>query len=452
MKKLLLLISLVLLASLAQARIIYVSSTMGNDTRTITQAQSPSTPWASLSKLQSSLSSLGANDSILFMRGNSFSGTLRMFGKNNMYFGTYGTGNSPVFWGTGVVIPVMFRLTTCSNITFDGLTISDTSISFTDRTTQAKIQVVFIFETNSQNNRVLNCKMDRIGYGLYITPKSNGQTMQFCDISNLRMIKNTPTTINADDDYGGVPVQISSRNNRILNNFFHDCYAVSYDYRFDGGGIEFFEEGDTISGNQIMYNTFYDNNGTLEHGSNSDGIANNPIQNNTFAYNRVINCEGLFYINNRGQYKTAVRNLMVFNNIIVETAVPRLGTARMMSMATTDSTPGIAVVRNNIFRLTNGNSVAKATVFAGAQLTRSSNLYQLSGGGVLNFTLNSTEVSSLTPVWTNMTSTNPIDWNYRPLAGSVLINRGTWVNITRDFGNTIVNNPPEIGIYELTAN
>lgn len=448
MKKLFLLVGLLLTLFTAQARIIYVSSTMGNDTRTIVQAQNPTTPWASLSKVRSSMSSLGAGDSILFMRGNSFSGTLTMFGKNNMYFGAYGTGDNPLFWGTGTAITTLFRLTTCSNITFENLIISDTTISATDRTVQAKLQRVFIVESNSQNNRFINCVMDRIGYGFYFTAKSNGQTVERCEIGNLRMIKNTPTTINPDDDYGGVPVQISSRNNRILNNYFHDCYAVSYDYKFDGGGIEFFEEGDTISGNQIMYNTFNDGNGTLEHGSSSDGIANNPIQNNTFAYNKVINCEGLFYINNRGQYMTRVKNLMVYNNVIVETKVPRLGTARMMSMATTDTTVGIAIVRNNIVRLTNGNAVYKSTVFAGSQLVRSNNLYQLSGGSVLNYALVPTEISSLTPVWINMTSTDPINWNYSPLAGSIIINRGTWVNITRDFSGNTVSNPPNIGILQ----
>lgn len=428
------------------SRTIYVSSSTGNDSRTITQAQNPSTPWASLSKIQSSMSSLGANDSILFMRGNSFSGTLRMFNKTNMYFGTYGTGNNPLFWGTGAVIPVMFRLTTCSNITFDGLTISDTTISFTDRTVQAKIQIVFILETSSQNNRILNCNMDRIGYGVYITPRSNGQTIQFCDISNLRMIKNTPKTINADDDYGGVPVQISSRNNIVNNNYFHDCYAVSYDYGFDGGGIEFFEEGDTISGNQIMYNTFYDNNGTLEHGSNSDGIANHPIQNNTFAYNRVINCEGLLYINNRGQYRTRVKNLMVYNNVIVETSVPRLGVGRNISMATSDTTINIVNLRNNIFRLTNGFSVAKSTVFTGPQLTHTNNLYQVSGGGAINFTLDRTEISSMTPVWVSMVG-NPITWNYRLLTGSIATGKGINVGLTKDFSGASVTSPINLGIF-----
>lgn len=444
-----LIISLFLLISQASfARKIYVSSSIGSDSRTISQAQSPSTPWASLSKVQSSLSSLGVNDSILFMRGNSFSGTLRLFGKSKMYFGAYGDGRNPVFWGNGTVLSVLFRLTSCSNVTFDNLIISDTTISSSDRTTEAKIQRVFIIESSSQNNKISNCTMDRIGYGVYITSKSNGQTLESCDIGNLRMIKNTPKTINPDDDYGGVPVQISSRNNTIQRNYFHDCYAVSYDYGYDGGGIEFFEEGDTISGNTIMYNTFYDNNGTLEHGSSSDGIANNPIQNNMFAYNKVINCEGLLYINNRGQYKTRVKNLMVYNNVIVETSIPRLGIGRDISMATSDTTINIVNLRNNIFRLTNGFAVAKSTVFTGPQLTHTNNLYQLGAGSVLNFTMTSTERSSITPVWINISSPNPIAWDYRPLPGSLAIGRGINVGLKYDFYEIPIYIPINLGIYQ----
>lgn len=445
MKQTMLLLGM-LLSLTGFSRKIYVSSSTGNDTRTIVQAQSPSTPWASLGKVSSSMSSLGTNDSILFMRGDKFNGTLAIFNRNNMYFGSYGTGASPLFWGTGAVITTLFRLTNCSNITFDGFTISDTTISFTDRTTQAKIQRVFIIESSSTRNQIINCKMDRIGYGVYITARSNGQTINSCDISNLRMIKNTPTTINRDDDYGGVPVQISSRNNIITNSYFHDCYAVSYDYKFDGGGIEFFEEGDTISGNQIMYNTFYDNNGTLEHGSNADSIANHPIQNNTFAYNKVINCEGLLYINNRGQYKTRVKNLMVYNNVIVETSVPRLGVGRDVSMATSDTTLNIVNLRNNIFRLTNGFSVAKPTLFTGIQLTHTNNLYQVSGGGSINFTLDKTEIASMTPVWVSMVG-SPITWNYKLLTGSIATGKGTNVGLTRDFSGASVTTPINLGIF-----
>jgi hypothetical protein len=103
------------------------------------------------------------------------------------------------------------------------------------------------------------------------------------------MIKNTPTSVNADDDYGGVPIQISSKRNTVSNNYFHDCYAVSYDYGYDGGGVEFFEEGDSVKGNVVKYNTFYDCNGVFEFGSNSDGVANNPHSDNIIAYNKIIN-------------------------------------------------------------------------------------------------------------------------------------------------------------------
>ena len=55
MKKLLTL-CLFLLPFVTNARKFYVSST-GSDSYTITQAQNPNTPWSTLSKVQSSLSS-----------------------------------------------------------------------------------------------------------------------------------------------------------------------------------------------------------------------------------------------------------------------------------------------------------------------------------------------------------------------------------------------------------
>jgi hypothetical protein len=190
--------------------------------------------------------------------------------------------------------------------------------------------------------------MDRIGYGAYFTSTSNNIKIDGCDIGNLRMIKNTPTSINPDDDYGGVPIQVSSSNNRITNNYFHDCWAQSFDYGYDGGGVEFYEEGVPVENNFIAYNTFYDCNGTFEHGSNSDGIANNPIQNNVFAYNKVINCESLFYINNRGQYLCYVSNLQFYNNVIIQTNTTRGGT-RMGSIAQLENRIGMVVLKNNVF-------------------------------------------------------------------------------------------------------
>jgi hypothetical protein len=456
MKKMLKSLVIFLLALLAvhsaEARKIYVSSSTGDDSRTITQAQNQSTPWASLAKVQSSLtSSITAGDSILFKKGDKFAGSINIQSKTGLYFGSYGTGDKPLFWGTGSTISALFRVRTCTSMVFRGLSVSDTTISPTDRTVQAKIQNVFVIEASSTGVTVKDIKMDRIGYGVYMTRTSPGQTVDSCDIGNLRMIRNTPTSVNPDDDYGGVPIQISGRNNTITNNYFHDCWSQSYDYGFDGGGIEFFEEGDTIMNNIIAYNTFYDNNGTFEHGSSSDGVANNPIMNNKFYYNKIINCSSLFYINNNGQYKTYANNLQFYNNVIIQTVTSRTGNLRLASMAVNEARSGIVVFRNNIFQVSNGASVMRAGQWDAGQLTHTNNIFKLSNGSVTNITLDNTDISTSTVLWTNTTNTNPIFWDLHLTPTSIARGRGVNVSLTRDFEGNVVSGIPDIGVYQFTG-
>lgn len=81
----------------------YFSSVSGDDNRTSTQAQNPATPWKTLSKLNSFMSSLIAGDSILFKRGETFYGgiviTKNGTAANPIRFGAYGTGTRPVISG-----------------------------------------------------------------------------------------------------------------------------------------------------------------------------------------------------------------------------------------------------------------------------------------------------------------------------------------------------------------
>jgi parallel beta-helix repeat protein len=81
----------------------YFSSTNGDDSRTSTQAQSPSTPWKTLSKLNSFISSLQPGDNVYFQRGDIFYGsiTVNKSGSSSgaLYFGAYGSGNKPVITG-----------------------------------------------------------------------------------------------------------------------------------------------------------------------------------------------------------------------------------------------------------------------------------------------------------------------------------------------------------------
>jgi hypothetical protein len=447
MKKIVLLFTLIVTMFTAQARKFYVSQS-GNDTYTTTQAQNPLTPWQTLSKAQSNVAN---GDSVLFAKDSKFSGTLTLNSKSNIYFGVYGTGADPLFWGTGSTIGVLVTLRGCTNVTFYGWNISDTTISFTDRTVQAKIQTAFQIESSTTGTVIRKCTMDRIGYGAYITSSSRGQTMDSCNIGNLRMIRNTPTSVNPDDDYGGVPVQISSRNNIFTNNYLHDCYSVSYDYGYDGGGVEFFEEGDTIKGNIIKYNTFYDCNGTFEFGSSPDGVANNPQVDNVIAYNKIINSSSLWYINNNGQYKTKVTNLQFYNNVIIQTVASRTGETKLGSMAINDATTGIVVMKNNIFQVSNGASIVRSGQWTVGQLTHTNNIFKLSNSSITNFTLGTTEIATSGIIWTNTSDANPLNWDYRLTSTSPAINSGVNIGLTRDFGGNTVGTTPSMGIYQYNG-
>src|SRR5687768_1549664 len=84
----------------ASAKTYYFSSISGNDSRTSIQAQNLSTPWKTLSKLNTFFSSLQPGDSVLLKRGETFYGSI-MVNKSGIasapvVVGDYGTGNKPV--------------------------------------------------------------------------------------------------------------------------------------------------------------------------------------------------------------------------------------------------------------------------------------------------------------------------------------------------------------------
>jgi hypothetical protein len=89
-----------------QARTIYIS-TAGSDSYTFTQAQNPATPWASITKLNASWSSITAGDTIAFKCGETFYGEIRPGGqgaKNGtasapIVITSYSTGAKPIISG-----------------------------------------------------------------------------------------------------------------------------------------------------------------------------------------------------------------------------------------------------------------------------------------------------------------------------------------------------------------
>jgi hypothetical protein len=409
------------------------------------------TPWKTLAQVNSNMSLFQPGDQILFKRGQKFSGNLTISRSgtagNPIVFGAYGTGAAPLFYGTGSAITSLFYLYNRSYVTFYGLNISDTTISETDRTIQSNIQRAFYVDGTSNNIVIRKCRLDRVGVGAYFV--GPGNTIDSCDIGNMRMVRNTPTSVNNNDDYGANPVVISSANNVITNSYFHDCWAMSFDYGYDGGAIEFY--GDGSSNNFIAYNTMVDCNGVVEHGSGSGGT----IANNKFAYNKLINNGSLFYINNGGAFTVTVTNLQFFNNVIVENIPSRLNESNMGSMSTSTTAAGVIVFKNNIFWLTNGVDVVRSNQFSAGQLTHENNIYKLGTGSILNFTLGSNEVSTTSStIFSNSTSADPLNWDFQPRSGSPAVDFGQALGLSRDFiGTPVPAIAPNAGILEpLAAN
>lgn len=91
-------------------RTFYVSTTDGNDSRSLQEAQNPETPWKSLKKVTDTFSptttAFQPGDRILFKKGDTFSGTLNLRGSgtegNPIIVSSYGAPNepAPVFTGS----------------------------------------------------------------------------------------------------------------------------------------------------------------------------------------------------------------------------------------------------------------------------------------------------------------------------------------------------------------
>jgi len=411
------------------------------------------TPWKTIQNVRTAIdnNTIKQGDTIYFKRGDTFSGTFNFYYKTGPYtFSAYGTGNKPKFICTGVTVDQLFDIQGSSYLTFDNFEITDPTLNPTDRSELAKIQVAFRVQLGSSNITIQNCDISLVGIAAVFTDSTSTNIFSGCNVSNLRMIVND---VSPDNDYGANAINLQSSNNVIINNVFSGCWAESYDYIYDGGGIEFFEEGAIIENNIIAYNTFYDNNGSFEFGSSNDGIANNPIQNNIIAYNKFVNCSSIFYINNNGQYKTSVSNLQLYNNVILQTTASRTGGKRMFGMAVTEpAVNNIITFKNNIFYLSNtGSLVATSSLFSSNNLVHSNNVYTLFNGSKVGFTTGSTDffsTGSNPTYWADISNADPISWSYNPTLGSILINNGTNVNQTLDFAGNSVSTPPEIGILE----
>ena len=94
---------LLLSFSCVKAATYYFSTSQGDDSRSMQQAQNSATPWKTIAKLNAIFSSLNAGDVIMFNRGEVFEGaiiaTKSGVAGNPIVFSAYGTGAKPVISG-----------------------------------------------------------------------------------------------------------------------------------------------------------------------------------------------------------------------------------------------------------------------------------------------------------------------------------------------------------------
>lgn len=398
------------------------TSYIGTSTGSISQ------PWKTYSAVNQS--ALNPGDSVLAFRGEKYSVgqlTITKSGSsgNPIVWGAYGTGSNPLIWGIGTTINSLFYMNNRSNITFRDFSIVDTTISATDRSILSKIQRAFYIDgtTLASNIRISNILMDRVGVGAYLV--SGGVVMDSCDIGNMRMVVNTNNGAppGADDDYGANPLVISSANNIITRNYFHDCWAESFDYGFDGGAVEFF--GNDADNNIVSYNTIIDNIGISEVTGTATG--------NKFHYNKLIRNGSMLYFQNSG-----ITGYEFWNNVVIEDTATRVPESRIFGGSLSS---GNIDLKNNVFEMSNGVDIASSTT----GITHSYNYYKMRSGSAINYSLGTGETSGSSIIFTS-TDGNPLVWNYTPSSGSPLISAGISVGLSVDFLNNPITGTPSIGL------
>lgn len=401
-----------------------------------------SNPWISISQVNGGTTNLMPGDSVLFKKNQYYFGRLNINKSgvinNPIVYTTYGEGNSPVLsYSTSNVITIYNK----QYIIIDGFNIIDSTMDPNDHSISSKISYGIVVD-NSPNITIRNCEISLVGIGIEITKGSNNTLVQNNFIHNLRMIRNTPITINPDDDYGASTMVIGSTGNKILHNRLEDAWAYSYDYVFDGGAIDFF--GTDMSNNEIMFNTIKNCNDLLEIGSDRGGVANNIL----VAYNQVMNTGrfGVFH-NMYNNWSLQINNIQYFNNVFVELK-KQFTKPNIMMWASGVDQIGLAILKNNIFWLSSGIDFANNRYNNGV-IQHENNIYRISNG-ILGYTLN-TNGSELYSKNLNIfrdTIGDPSDWNYNLLPGSIAINFGKDVGLKKDFVGNQISNLPDAGILE----
>ncbi|HEY8381126.1 MAG TPA: right-handed parallel beta-helix repeat-containing protein [Microvirga sp.] len=253
-------------------------------------------------------------------------------------FTSYGTGEKPAIANTTTATySDAVKLIGASHIVIDGLAF-----------TQAPRAGVHV-DAASHHVLVQNTEATNVGLGYMVAGQHN--LFQNNHAHDLHMVKNTPTSVHADDDYGANGFLISGSNNEFAGNTIVNARAASYDYGHDGGGFELWG---SLSNIYIHHNWVEDSDGFLETGGPQGHLMSNiRVQNNTSIDNTVF----MVVHNGSGAFTGQISQMDVSQNTIVQLEPP----TRTMAAVFLDA-PALRsqfYFHHNIVSLVAGDSVFK---------------------------------------------------------------------------------------------
>jgi hypothetical protein len=389
----------------------FVNSISGKDSNPGT---SSSAPWKSLAPVETK--KLQPGDIVNFARGSSWTKsaweTVFLIDDNGakekpITFRAYGEGDLPTFSNGGQVWNKGIKIT-ASYVIIENLKVINTGYCG------------FEISKNANNNIIRKCEVENCGMGILCYGTRNLFTENY--IHDLKMIVDNeiPDTQSGGADFGCVAFWLYGPNNEISYNKVYKSRGHSYDYQFDGGFIEFYENCDST----YAHHNWSDIGNGIAEGSNGHG------NNITIAYNVFIEHSGLFAIHSN----FSISNFKLENNTIIN----RQGTLWNNLL----NSPTGMIIRNNIFVLGGKSSERVATT---NNFTHTNNIYHLLNGAKLGSVVLGEGEKLGDPLFVDIENKD-----FRLQAGSPAIDSGKDLGYKIDFSNKTVpfGNAPDIGAFE----
>ncbi len=455
----------------------YVCNMGGDDSRSPTQARSPSTPWATVSRAIQQFGSLNAGEAIAFCRGGTFTG-------GGTWTNNNGTQANPTIvrdytrpgrGGLGDPRPIFqHRLDAY---------ITPGRVKFMNISAQASSGDNNVAFTYGAVSDITLCNLELSG-GV------NGLEIAGSDLTSIQRIKVIGTRFLSNSNEGWIG---SGQAHEIRNSFFSKCGSVGgmLSHSIYLAGPSVVQQDFVISGNEFHPPANVPGVVIVAHGVHN----NMSIENNRLIFDNgpaqaggwgiAVGCGGYSTpsnttnltlrgntIVNAGNMSLGIgccQNCLIENNLVVNGQQSTRAIAAPLELASSFGSGYRAtsdvIVRNNTVYLTAGGTGVEVAS-EGARYTVANNSVQSNGlcynwsGSASAFTARDYNASygcsdsvvgshsfKSSPLWVNATPATSRD--FRPGAGSPLIHSGDSVQKAAiDMAGTVRPSPPSIGSYE----